>query len=860
VLEDVAAENEIERSIFKRQAFQRRHDPARQKRVHYDSLIEVYSDNLLAEASVIAFIAQRSSSGTRIKDTAVWAKCRPNHFVEPHVLVAIAVRRIKASIELPNGRIHFHGTGAYVPVEIDATRGDGARSASRVNWSTSAKCSKPIGAMKQILQSYRTGKLSVVEVPAPGVEPGSVLVQTSVSLVSVGTERMAMSLAKKSLLGKARARPDLVRKVLERVSRDGLVATGRSVIDKLDQAIPLGYSCVGHVIAVGEGISELSVGDRVACAGAKVANHAEVNLVQRNLCVRVPDGVEDESAAFVTVGAIALQGVRTAAPTLGETFAVIGLGLVGQLVAQLLHANGCRVIGIDIDARKVQLAKQLGCAVAEVRDEQLVGAVRSATRGLGVDGVIITAATDSNDPVQLAGELCRDRGRIVIVGAVRMDLPRKPYYDKELTVYQSRSYGPGRYDPIYEDMGIDYPIGYVRWTEQRNMEAFLEQCAAGRMQIAPLVTHRFPIERAEEAYQMIGAGNEALGVLITYPSGPAPARSVDIHTSSPGPDIVRIGFVGAGSFAAGVLVPAVATLRDTHLVAVASARGISARHVADRFKFDRCTTDDQALFDDPRIDAVFIATRHNLHAEQAVAALRAGKHAFVEKPLALDVATLQVVFQAQQDSGRVLMVGFNRRFAPLARKLGEFFAGRRCPLVIQYRVNAGELPPDSWIHDPGVGGGRIIGEVCHFVDFASYLADSLPISVFARGILPRGGARSDDNVLLTVAFADGSIATITYCATGDAAAGKERIEVIGDGAIGVLEDFRMLHLRRGGRERRFARLAQDKGHRAEVRAFVDAIRSGGEAPIPLASLQATHIACFAAVESLSCGRPIDIAV
>lgn len=714
--------------------------------------------------------------------------------------------------------------------------------------------------MKQILQSYRTGKLSIVDVPSPGVEAGAVLVQTSVSLVSVGTERMVTNLAKKSLIGKARARPDLVRKVLDRVSRDGLVATGRAVIDKLDQAIPLGYSCVGRVIAVGEGISDLSVGDRVACAGAKVANHAEVNLVQKNLCVRVPDGVDDEAAAFVTVGAIALQGVRTATPTLGETFAVIGLGLIGQLVTQLLRANGCRAIGIDLDATKVALAAKLGCAASFVRDADVVDAVRAASDGLGVDGVLITAATDSNDPIALAGELCRDRGRIVVVGAVGMDLPRKPYYDKELAVYQSRSYGPGRYDPVYEEVGIDYPIGYVRWTEQRNMQAFLEQCQERRVEVAPLVTHRFSIDRAEEAYQMIGSGGAALGVLIQYPSSPPPARTVDLRTAAAGPDLVRLGFVGAGSFASGVLMPAAAALRDARLVSVASARGISARHVADRFGFERCTTDDVALIDDPRIDAVIIATRHNLHAQQTVSALRAGKHVFVEKPLALDQQGLDDVFLAQRETGNLLTVGFNRRFAPLALKLKEFFGVRRRPLIIQYRVNAGELPVDSWIHDPAVGGGRIIGEVCHFVDFVSFLADALPVSLFARGISSRGGARTDDNVVITISLADGSLATITYAATGDGSAGKERIEVIGDGAIGVLEDFRTLRLRRGGKERTISRFAQDKGHRAEVRAFVDAIRQGGEPPISIASLQATHLACFAASASLAGGAPIDLPV
>jgi predicted dehydrogenase/threonine dehydrogenase-like Zn-dependent dehydrogenase len=713
--------------------------------------------------------------------------------------------------------------------------------------------------MKQILQSYRTGHLELADVPAPCLEPGSVLVLTAASLLSVGTERMTMALAKKSLVGKARARPDLVRKVLERLSRDGLLTTGKAVLNKLDQPIPLGYSCAGRVVAVGDGVSGIAVGDRVACAGAKVANHAEVNLVPKNLCARVPEGVGDEAAAFVTVGAIALQGVRTGKPTLGEAFAVIGLGLIGQLAAQILRANGCRVLGIDLDPGKVKLARDLGAEEAVVRGGDVAQACASLTDGRGVDGVLICAASSSNDPVALAGDLCRDRGRVAVVGAVRMEIPRRPYYDKEIAFLQSRSYGPGRYDPVYEEAGVDYPAGYVRWTEQRNMEAFLHLCARGAVQVTPLVTHRFDIERAEEAYALLEGGGEPLGIVLKYPARAVPPRSVTmVATRRAGAGAVRVGFIGAGAFAAGTLVPAVAKAGGTRLVAIASARGFTARHLAQRHNFETCTTDAAAVATDPGVDAVFIATRHNLHAEQASAALRAGKHVFVEKPLALTRDELDSVLEAQRAAGTVLAVGYNRRYSPLARELKAFFERRVAPLVMHYRVNAGAIPADSWIHDPSIGGGRIIGEGCHFIDLCAYLAGGPPVSVYAQGVEPRAGARVDDNVTLSLRFSDGSIATIAYVATGDPTSGKEHLEVLGDGAQAVLGDFRRLELRRGGKRRLVSKFSQDKGHATGVETFLEAARVGGLQPIPLAVLAAVSMATFGAMESLASGAPVDL--
>jgi polar amino acid transport system substrate-binding protein len=585
-----------------------------------------------------------------------------------------------------------------------------------------------------------------------------------------------------------------------------------------------------------------------------VANHAEVNLVPQNLCALVPDGVADEVAAFVTVGAIALQGVRIASVGLGEVFAVIGLGLIGQITLQLVKAAGGRVLGIDLDPAKVELARKLGADAAVLRSDDVVAQAAALTGGRGVDGVLITAATASNDPVQLAGEICRDRGRVVAVGAVGMEIPRRPYYEKELSFFLSRSYGPGRYDPLYEESGVDYPIGYVRWTEQRNMEAFLEQCAAGRLNLQPLISHRFPIERAEEAYRLIASGADALGIILNYPAERTPARTVQIPSRGrPIRGDVRISVVGAGAFASGVLVPALAKVPNVRLDAVVSARGLSCRHLADKFGFERCSTDADTILTDPNSDAVVIATRHHLHARQVVAALDAGKHVFVEKPLALTDEEVNTILAAQARTGKVLLVGYNRRFSSLARELADFFADRRAPLVMNYRVNAGLIPPESWIHDPAIGGGRIIGEVCHFIDLAAFLAGSNPASVHAQGVAPGSGVRSDDNVIITVGFEDGSLCGIAYVASSDASAGKERLEVLGAGSSAVLEDFRLLDLHRAGKQRVVRKFIQDKGHGAEMQAFVDAVRRGGASPIDLATIAAVSRATFAAVDSLRDG-------
>ncbi len=717
--------------------------------------------------------------------------------------------------------------------------------------------------MKQLLHSYKTGEIQVADVPVPAVEPGTLLVRTAASLVSAGTEKMVLELGKKTLLGKAQDRPDLVQKVVDKVSRDGLLATARTVLDKLGEPSPLGYSCAGTVWKVGLGVTGFRPGERVACAGAKLANHAEVNAVPFRLCAQVPKGVSDEAAAFVTVGTIALQGVRTAAPMLGENIAVIGLGLIGQLTVQILRAAGCRVLGIDLDPAKLALAKAGGARETILRSGDVAQAVAGLTDGRGMDAVILCAATDSNDPVELAGQICRDRGRVIVVGAVPMDVPRRPYYDKELSLLLSRSYGPGRYDPAYEEQGHDYPLGYVRWTEGRNFNAFLDLCADGRVNVAPLITHRIPIDQAEDAYALLSGEHQEpyLGILLTYPQDRELSSTVSLSVAHPKARKqadVRVGVVGAGAFASGVLVPALARAKQARLSTIVSGHGITARHVGERFGFAQASSDFAALCGDAAIDAVVIATRHNLHAEQAVAALAAGKHVFVEKPLALTAAELEDVRRAALRANRILMVGFNRRFAPLAEKLKDFLGNRSAPLLMSYRVNAGPLPPESWIRDRAIGGGRIIGEVCHFVDLLSFLAGAPPISVQASGTDALGGAA--DQVIAILTFGDGSVGSIIYATGGDTSFPKERLEVLGAGSVAVLDDFRMLELVRGGKRKYSRALGQDKGHGVEMARFIDAIAKAGPVPISLDSLCATTQATFAIEESLRTGGAIAVSV
>ncbi|MCA1648021.1 MAG: bi-domain-containing oxidoreductase [Chloroflexi bacterium] len=717
--------------------------------------------------------------------------------------------------------------------------------------------------MKQVLQYRRSGATRVVDVPAPMTPAGGILVQNQWSLISPGTERMLVEAGGSNLLNTARQRPDLVRQVLDKAARDGVAATVEAVRGRLDVAIPLGYSCAGTVLEVGRNAhGKFQRGDRVACAGAGQANHAEVVAVASNLAVRVPDRVSLDDAAFVTVGAIALQGVRIADVRLGEACVVIGLGLVGQLTVQLLKAAGCRVFGIDVANDKVELARNNGADDARLRaDPDLLDRVKAFTLGRGADAILITAAATSSDPVQLAPAVARDRAVVVAVGMIGMDLPRNAYYEKELQVRLSRSYGPGRYDRSYEEDGVDYPIGYVRWTEQRNMEAFLDLVAAGAVQPARLVTHRVPIAQAERAYQVVTGeiAEPSLGILLEYPTGQIidrptltrvdmtrPARPISSRT-------VRVGVIGAGSFARAVLLPALKKM-DVDLRGVATASAPSAQQTATRFGFGYATTDWRQVLDDDFVDAVLVATRHDLHASIAASALRAGKSVFLEKPMALSPEALDDLLDAWRSSGRVLQVGFNRRFAPTYQQLKARYAKRHAPLVMAYRVNAGAVAPTSWVVDPVQGGGRLVGEVCHMLDLLVDLAGAPATSVYTQPV----AAGATDDMLLTLSFADGSIGTIVYASGGDRSLPKEQLEVLSGGTAAVLDDFRMLRLYAGGKTtRQGGRLAsQDKGHAAELAAFFNAVRSGNASPVhPENAAHITRVT-FAAVDSARTGLPV----
>jgi len=717
--------------------------------------------------------------------------------------------------------------------------------------------------MKQMLQNLKSGKISVADVPRPLLMPGGIIVRTRKSLISAGTERMVLQLGKKSLLGKARERPDLVRKVLDKVRRDGILATFKSVRDKLDSDVPLGYSNCGEVLEVGDRARRFQVGQRVACAGAKYANHAEVNYIPRLLAVPVPEGVADEAAAYATVGTIALQGVRLADLRVGETAGVLGLGLIGQLTVQILRASGCRVAAIDLAPDRVDLAAAHGAELAlrlegDVTERQVL----DFTRGRGADAILITAATSSNEPVEQAARLARDRARVIMVGVTGMNIPRAPYFQKELTFMVSRSYGPGRYDPEYEEHGHDYPVGHVRWTENRNIEAFLDMVAAGTVRPEVLTTHRYPIAEAEKAFELILRNEEPyLGVVLDYPEapgGPSAAATTRIElpravTRTP-KEAVGISFVGAGGFAKSTLMPTLARLGCVSMRGVVTASGMSARSAGAKFGFAYCTSQLEEILRDEQTDVVFVATRPDQHADPICQALAAGKVVFTEKPLAVSMEQLSAVLRALRSSSAALMVGFNRRFAPLAVELKAHVTGRG-PLTAHYRCNVGQPDPEAKHVILGEG-GLLIGEACHFLDFFSFLTDSPAETVYAA--CP--GREVDVNdAQVIVRHADGSVCSLLYTTRGTPAFGKERVEVFSGGNIAVLEDYRRLELvRSGGGSRRRRALRADKGHRAELEAFLASVRRAEPMPISIDSLVDTTLASFAVVESLRRGEPVTL--
>jgi len=721
--------------------------------------------------------------------------------------------------------------------------------------------------MKQIIQNFKTGILSVEEVPSPVVKPDGVLVRTACSLISGGTERSAINLAQKSLLGKARQRPDLVKQILSKVQRDGVWETIKTVQGRLDTHMPLGYSCSGIVTACGEHITEFTPGDRVACAGAGYANHAEVVSVPRNLVVKIADEVAYDAAAFVTVGSIALQALRVTDAQIGERVGVIGLGLVGQLTVQLLSAAGCSVFGLDILPSRAELSLRMGATQSTTGSpEEILASVMAFTRQRGLDAVLITADTENNGPVELAGDLLREKGRVVVVGAVKMDIPRRVYYQKELDLRLSRSYGPGRYDRQYEEKGIDYPFGYVRWTENRNMEAFAGLIASGKVDVKQLVTHRFSIEDALQAYDMISENKEPhLGVLLTYggSSDSPDKRSLILQPARTGKEksaneCPGISCVGAGNFATSVLLPALKKIPGVNLRGLATAGGISAKKAGDKFKFAYCTTDISEVLGDDATDAVIIATRHNLHSQLSMQALASGKHVFVEKPLSLSRSSLKDLIGALQKSDRFLTVGFNRRFSPFARQILEDIKDRSDPLAMSYRINAGAVPEDHWTRDPVEGGGRILGEICHFVDLMTFFCGALPLRVYAHGMDLPGSQVENDTLTVDLKFQDGSIGTISYFANGDNSFSKEYLEIFQGGSVTTLEDFRKLRTIKNGKCKRFKTWRQDKGHEAGLRIFLEAVRTGSEPPICLNELIGVTLTTFCIQESMRTGQPVDI--
>lgn len=717
--------------------------------------------------------------------------------------------------------------------------------------------------MKQVLQNRKTGRPFVGEVPVPALQRGRVLVRTVASLISAGTERMAVEMVSKGIVNEARQRPDLVKAVVAKVKSEGLLNTFASVRDKMAASTTLGYSAAGIVTEVAEDVTGFQVGDRVACAGVGFASHAEVLSVPQNLCVHLPESVSFDAGAFGTLGAIALQGVRLAQPTLGESIVVIGLGLIGQITVQLLKANGCQVFGLDLDHERVKLALELGADGAAISNEETAKGIQQWTRGRGADAVLVTAATDSNQPVELAAQISRMKGRVVVVGMTGLNIPRQPFYMRELSLTISMSYGPGRYDPNYEERGLDYPLPYVRWTENRNIEAFLELISSGKVDVEKLTSHRFSIDDADRAYQLIsGVSSEPyLGVVLNYDPNSELTRRIALKTSPAGAAEkgITVGVIGAGGYVPAMLLPHFKSA-GVRFKSIATASGVSAHDVGKRFGFDYAVSSADDVLTDNDINLVVVGTRHDIHAQLATEALRRNKHVLVEKPLALNDDQLDDVVKAATGSSGLLMVGFNRRFSPLARQAKDFFKGRNTPLSIMYRVNAGRIPKEHWLQDEQQG-GRIVGEVCHFVDLMTFLTDALPVSVFAEAVSAKHDKVLDaDSVFITLKFSDGSNGSIAYLSEGDKSLAKERVEIFGAGRSFVLDDFKSAASFRDGRETPITLKAQDKGQLNQVKDICESVLSGGAAPISLEELVSTTRTTFRVLDSLRERMPVDVAL
>ncbi|MBN4072286.1 bi-domain-containing oxidoreductase [bacterium AH-315-F03] len=732
--------------------------------------------------------------------------------------------------------------------------------------------------MKQALQYPKRGELRIEELPTPALKAGGVIIENRASLLSAGTERSIIQMAEKSLMGKAKERPDLVRQVLEKAKTEGILNTYRKVKSRLDMPTPLGYSCAGYVTQVASDVNELTVGQRVAAAGFGYASHAETVFVPKNLTAVIPDNVTMEEASFVTLGAIALQGVRQANPVLGETIAVIGLGLLGQLTVQMLKANGCRVVGLDIDKGKLKLAAEHGCDCAI--DNGSASAIKETiafTGGVGVDRVIVTAASSSKEIMNTAAEICRDRGHVTVVGAVNMELERRPFYSKELSMNLSRSYGPGRYDFQYEEQGYDYPIGYVRWTERRNMQCFLQMISDRQVNVKALITHNFPIENAEAGYDLVMGRTEGdyLGIIIRYAgvsnkplcsSSESTITTIAIRKTDNNKrnkdannSAMNLCAVGAGNFSTGVLYPILRNLKNVNLTHLVAPNGMKAMNTAKQFGFANASTSFAETLADQTVNACLIATPHNLHAEQVITALDANKHVFVEKPLATNAEELTAVRQAYLNSTGKLMVGFNRRFAPATLKIKHELDKIDMPGMYSYRVNAGFIPKEHPLQDDTIGKGRIIGEVCHFVDLLQFLSDSSIVSVQCDGVCFNGGQYlSDDNVQIAMRLSDGSMASLIYIACGGAGLAKETMEIHTGGVSFIMNDFTKAEMYRSGTVKKLYSGTQDKGHSAELKTFVSMSASDPYATILAEDAFSATEVTLAIVESLKSGSLVKV--
>ena len=709
--------------------------------------------------------------------------------------------------------------------------------------------------MKQILQSARSGELELVEVPSPTPAPGQVLVANHYSVVSPGTEKMALDFARKSLVSKARSRPDLVKQVLKKLQHEGPMPTYRAVTTRLEAPQPLGYATAGVVVAVGEGVEGFAPGDRVACAGAGYANHAEFVTVPDNLVVHVPAELELDKAAYATLGAIAMQGVRVADPRLGEVVAVIGLGLIGQLTVQLLRAAGCQVLAIDINEDRIAEAMDQGATWSALPGDDHEPWKNTATHGYGADIAIVTAASESSAPITLAADLCRVKGCVVAVGATAMNLDRRSFYPKELELRMSMSYGPGRYDRRYEELGLDYPISHVRWTENRNLQSFVNLAAAGDIDPAKLDAEVVAFEDAESSYEALAKGERKnLAIIFKYKGAPDEARTLELAKPSARRDgDVGIAFVGAGNYAKAQLIPAIASASKVRKVQVVTATGASARRTSEKYDYASCGTDPQEVFENDAVDLVFIATQHDSHASLARDAMKAGKAVWLEKPIGLDQESVRELVAAARDTQGFLSVGYNRRFSPHAEKIRETFDGRSEPMSIRYTVAAGATPAGTWVTDPKTGGGRIIGECCHFIDLCIYLVGTLPSSVYARG-LSRDPER-DDSFVANVSFTDGSVATLEYLANASAELPKERFEVSSERKTAICENFRSTTVM-GGTP--LKTLNQNKGQREAVLAVIEACRTGAGSPFTLEELTANSETTFGILESMRTGQAVDL--